>query len=136
MSAVLVLLYEVCQPISPQVLSCRRGNNVSDKIEADLYVGRVIEFNGRSVVTVTRDGRTIHVPNSFLFKHPLVNHSEASRRRSSIAIRCSAHSDNLAGISPLILDAVRQIPGVMPNPPTSLLVQSLEPERITMLLRF
>ncbi|WP_162238694.1 mechanosensitive ion channel family protein [Microbacterium sp. Leaf161] len=118
------------------VLQTRHPIKVGDEIEVDDYVGTVRELNGRSVVIITRDGRTVHVPNATLLENLLVNHSELGQRRSDILVRSRAGASQLDEITELVTSSTAAVVGIRSAPPVTVLVQSAEPERLTLLVRF
>ena len=118
------------------VLQTRHPIKVGDEIDVAGYVGTVKELNGRSVVIVTRDGRTVHVPNSQMLESPMVNHSELGHRRSDIQVRAAAASDRIEELTGLITDAAHTVEGVHKREPVSVLVQTVEADRLTLLVRF
>ena len=118
------------------VLQTRHPVNVGDEIEVDPYVGTVKELNGRSVVITTRDGRTVHVPNSQLLDHPLVNHSALGHRRSEISIRCHATLADLDTVTETVTAAIGAVDGVHRDPAVGVLVIAVEPERLSLVVRF
>nr|WP_254069203.1 mechanosensitive ion channel domain-containing protein [Herbiconiux sp. VKM Ac-2851] len=118
------------------VLQTRHPIKVGDEIDVDGAIGTVKELNGRSVVIVTRDGRTIHVPNAQLLETLLVNHSELGHRRSDVQLRVAAPVTRLDDLTELITAAVQSIDGVHRREPVTVLLQTVEPERLTLLVRF
>lgn len=117
------------------VLQTRHPLKVGDEIEAGDYIGRVRELNGRSVVITTRDGRTVHVPNSLLLEEPLVNHSELGRRRSEVQVRFRSTTP-LAAVTDVALTALGTVAGLRPEHPPAVIVRTIEPERISLTVQF
>ncbi|WP_382309740.1 mechanosensitive ion channel family protein [Herbiconiux sp. UC225_62] len=118
------------------VLQTRHPIKVGDEIAVADYVGSVKELNGRSVVIVTRDGRTVHIPNAQMLESPLVNHSELGHRRSDIQVRAAAPVRRLDELTAVIVDAAHAVEGVHKREPVAVLVQGAEAGRITLLVRF
>ncbi|WGM20438.1 mechanosensitive ion channel [Paenarthrobacter sp. OM7] len=118
------------------VLQTRRPLSVGDEIEVGDYIGRVLELNGRSVVILTRDGRTIHVPNVLLLEGPLVNHSEHGYRRTGIQVRCTAGVEEFDRLRILIEEETAAVPGVSEKPKPSVLLVTSAPGVLTLTLRF
>lgn len=117
------------------VLQTRHPLKVGDEIEADDLVGRVRELNGRSVVIITRDGRTVHIPNSLLLEQPLVNHSEWGRRRSEVQVRFRSTA-SLSTVTDVVLTALDPVEGLHPEHPPAVIARTIEPERTTVAVRF
>lgn len=119
------------------VLQTRHPIKVGDEIEAGEYVGTVRELNGRSVVITTRDGRTVHVPNSTLLEDPLVNHSALGHRRSEIQIRCATNEHTtVEALRGLVTRAVHDIEGVYSREPVKVLTQTITADGTTVLVQF
>jgi small conductance mechanosensitive channel len=116
------------------ILQTRHPMNLGDEIESQGYIGTVQELNGRAVVIETFDGRVVHLPNSEVLGKPLINRSIRGMRRSEIELRTPGVADNL----PIgdVLDAVTQTKGVLPDPAPDVLVTAVDPQTITMLVRF
>ena len=117
------------------VLQTRHPLKVGDEIEAGDYIGRVRELNGRSVVITTRDGRTVHVPNSLLLEEPLVNHSEWGRRRSEVQVRFRATS-TIEAVTDVVLTTLGTVAGLQPEHPPAVIVRTIEAERISVAVQF
>lgn len=118
------------------VLQTRHPIKVGDEIEVDDFIGTVRELNGRSVVITTLDGRTVHLPNAQLLESPLVNHSELGHRRSNLEVRASATREQIDEITTLITESLHTVEGVHVREPVAVLLQSVEPERLVMLVQF
>lgn len=118
------------------ILQTRHPLKVGDEIQSGDYVGTVKELNGRSVVLLTRDGRTVHVPNSDLLESALVNHSTLGRRRSDIFLRCRAGLDRIDEISSIAVDAAHSVEGVRRRESVQTLVTLVDAERVFMTVRF
>lgn len=117
------------------VIQTRQPIHVGDLIEAGGFVGIVRELNGRSVVVETRDGRTVHVPNATVLGEPIVNHTTRGTLRSDVEVRTTG-AVHLPEIVDLVVAAAREAPGVVADPAPYPRVTALEPDRITVLVRF
>lgn len=73
------------------LIQTRQTLKVGDELQAEgpdgLVVGIVTEMNARSVLLLTRDGRTVHIPNAKLLSDPIVNDSTHGVRRSEVQVR-------------------------------------------------
>lgn len=118
------------------LLQTRQPVHVGDEIECEGHIGRIIELNARSVVMTTRDGRRVHIPNSYLLEKPLVNHSEVGARRSEIEARVRGEDLSCRDLVDLITDQTAGVPGVHPDPAPRVLVILVAPDRITVRVRF
>ena len=118
------------------VLQTRRPIKVGDEIEVDAYVGTVRDLNGRSVVIRTADGRTIHVPNTQLLQHPVVNHSELGARRSTVQVRVRRDRENADAVGERLRVAAQEAEGVHRREATTVSTVALSPERVVFAVDF
>ena len=117
------------------VIQTRRPIHLGDEVECLGYVGTVGELTSRAVVVLTGDGRTVHLPNAKVLDNPIVNHSTAGRRRAEVEVRVRGRS-SVADLEPHLLDAALVVPGVLPDPPPSTRLASVEGDRTILHLRF
>ena len=68
------------------VLQLRGPFAPGDVIETHGHIGVVEEVNTRTVVLVTSDGRTVHIPSSEVLGQLLVNYTSVGRRRSEVTL--------------------------------------------------
>jgi small conductance mechanosensitive channel len=123
------------------LIQTRQPVRLGDEIVVDApggaVTGTVTELNGRSVVLVTRDGRTIHVPNAKLISETVVNHSRHGGRRSSIAVRVERPPDiDPDGILREIAGIVATAPGVHTREPPDAIATAISPARVSAEVRF
>ncbi len=116
------------------LLQTRRPIAIGDEVAANGYEGIVEEMNGRSVIVGTFDGRTVHMPNADLLASPLVNHSTHGARRSELEIRMETETGQHA--ADRLIAVTANVPGVLPDPAPTSFVRSIEPNRVTLLIRF
>ena len=118
------------------VLQTRRPIKVGDEIQVGDYIGSVRELNGRAVVIRTLDGRTVHVPNQLLLQSPVVNHSEAGARRSTVQVRVALGSVPTDEVMRMLHDATQSAEGVHSREPTHVSTVALSPNRATFTVDF
>lgn len=119
------------------VLQTRKPVAVGDEIESQGFTGTVTELNGRSVVITTSDGQTIHLPNAGMLREPLVNNSSHGHRRSQVEVRClPGAADPLQHWVDELVAAAGATAGVVADPAPSAVVLTVEPDRLTVLIRF
>jgi len=118
------------------VLQTRRPIKVGDEIEVDEYVGTVRDLNGRSVVILTADGRIIHVPNTQLLQHPVVNHSEAGARRSTVQVRVRRDQQSADALGDRLRVAAQAADGVHRREATTVYTLALSAERAVFAVDF
>ena len=116
------------------LLQTTRPFVIDDEVELMGFNGIVKELNGRSVIVHTFDGRVVHLPNSELLEHPIVNNSVHRTRRSEVEIRVAAPP------SPALIDAIRNAvtsaAGVLPEPPPLIALRAFEIDRTTAVVQF
>ena len=118
------------------VLQTRKPIAVGDEIESQGHSGVITELNGRAVVITTSDGRIVHLPNADVISNALSNNSARGLRRSEVQVRCTrGHGAVAPAVEPLIACALG-VNGVQSSPPPDAVVISVDPERITVRLRF
>jgi len=93
-------------------------------IEVAGYSGTVLNITLRTTEIRTLDGRFVSIPNGDVFVNPLINYSKAPRRRVEITVGVGYDSD-LDQVTKLALDLVRDIPGVLEDPPPSIIFTGL-----------
>lgn len=118
------------------ILQTRHPVNVGDDIQFDQFHGIVQELNGRSVVILTRDGRTVHVPNSSMLENPIVNFTSSGRHRSEVQVRIETTADAAEIARQTILKAAADHEEVQAEPAPRLITTSIEPARIGVTLQF
>jgi len=118
------------------VLQTRRPLKVGDEIETDGIAGTVKELNGRSVVIRTRDGRTIHIPNSMLLQQPLINHSEAGARRSEVEVRAVVAPDALDDFTDAVSAALEAVDGIHTRERARILFSRISDEHVALTVQF
>jgi len=115
------------------VIQARRSIHVGQEIEVLDYVGTVTELNSRAIVISTRDGRSVHIPNSSVLENPMINHSELGGRRSALEVR-------VATALPVdtVMTHIRESAQSATEEgaqPVSVLVRSVSPDRATFEVR-
>ncbi len=98
--------------------------NIGEVIEVAGYSGTVLNITLRTTEIRTLDGRFVSIPNGDVFVNPLINYSKAPRRRVEITVGVAYDSD-LDQVTKLALDLVRDIPGVLEDPPPSIIFTGL-----------
>lgn len=115
------------------IIQSRRAIHIGQEIEVLDFTGTVTELNSRSVVISTRDGRSVHIPNSAVLNNPMVNHSELGGRRSDLEVRVET-----SGLIDDIVEAVRQATEQVAEgatEPVQVFVRSLSPTHATLEVR-
>jgi len=115
------------------VLQTRKPIGVGDEIESQGFTGIVTDLNGRAVVILTADGRTVHLPNSDILGNPLINRTEHGVRRSEVEVRLA---DKTLEVTRSLPSTVGKVEGVLPEPAPDLMVVTVESERVVARLLF
>ncbi|WP_019146306.1 mechanosensitive ion channel family protein [Aeromicrobium massiliense] len=124
-------------------IQTRHPIRLGDLVEAHGYRGHVSDLTSRSVVLVTLDGRTVHLPNRLVMDEPLVNESAHGRTRLDLQVRVDVGPDQheagaaalgTEAVADVLVHAVAGLPGVLDSPAPSALLCGAEPGRLTFLL--
>jgi|SRR5690606_1077225 len=85
-------------------------------IEINGYVGKVIDIKLRTARLLTRDEKVIVLPNHLFITEQILNYSQNFKRiRQGISFRLPVDS-NIEVVEQLLIDRVKEIPGVLSNP--------------------
>jgi small conductance mechanosensitive channel len=100
---------------------------VGDEIKVDAFEGKVEEIQTRATIITTYDERKVVIPNADLFTHAvIVNTAMGSRRwQYDLAVKRTA---SLKELKTKIVQAVRKVPGVLPDPAPEALVVDATPD--------
>lgn len=115
----------------------RIGEEVEVPAPEGTIVGSVTELNGRSVILITVDGRTVHVPNAHLLSETVVNHSRHGARRSAVSVRVARATDvAVPDILASLVAAVAEAEGVHTRENPRAMLVSVSPERVVADVQF
>jgi small-conductance mechanosensitive channel len=117
------------------ILQVRRPFRRGDQIGTNNCEGTVEDVNFRTVVLRTYGGQRVMVPCAEVLGQPIVNHTVAGRRRTSIDIGVAYDAD-LDLTRQVLLDAVRRVDGVREQPGPEAWVESLGTSSINVVVRF
>ncbi len=112
-----------------------RPFGLGDQIVIGDTEGSVERIQLRATIIRTYDGRMISVPNAETFTSRITNNTAAPIRRGTVAVRVDYTAD-LRLAAREIEEAARTSEGVLPVPPVSVRVESLDPEAVLMHVRF
>lgn len=97
------------------ILLVQQPFRVGEVIEAGGYVGTVLAVNLRTSEMRTLDGRLVSIPNSSILNNPIVNFTQAERRRVDLPFSVAYKTDlDMARVA--ALEAVKNIPGFVSDP--------------------
>jgi len=116
---------------------CCYGQNpfVSETRKLDNHEGTVEEIQTRATIIKTYDERRVVIPNADLFTHSVIVNTAADIRRWEYDFTVKGDLD-LAEVKSRIVEAVRRVPGTLPEPsPEVLVIELSELESNTLKLR-
>ncbi len=97
---------------------------IGDEIKIDNYEGTVEEIQTRATIIKTYDERRVVIPNADLFTHSVIVNTAADIRRWEYDFTVKGGFD-LAEVKSRFVDAVRKVPGTLPEPSPEVLVLEL-----------
>jgi small-conductance mechanosensitive channel len=121
--------------VSGLLLLALRPFRVGDQIVIGDSEGTVERVQLRATQIRTYDGRVVLVPNAQIFTSRMTNNTAAPVRRASFRVRIGYQLE-LPRVLAVLLDAVRQTPGVLEDPPPSVHVADLSEDDALVELRF
>lgn len=97
---------------------------VGDQIKLDAFEGTVEAIQTRATTIKTYDGRRVVIPNADLFTHSVIVNTafDARRWESDFSTKTP---DDLTKLKTLLVEAVRKVEGVLPDPAPEALVIEL-----------
>jgi len=97
---------------------------IGDEIKLDNFEGIVEEIQTRATMIRTYDGRRIVIPNADLFTHSVIINTALNARRWEYEFTVKGTAD-LGKIKSRIVEAVKNVPGVLADPSPEALVTDL-----------
>lgn len=110
--------------IASILLSLRNPFEPNDWIQIESYEGSVIRLTSRATVLMTADGNHVRIPNSTVFKGVITNYTRNPKRRLEFAIHLGTQYD-LLDIKAEIIEVLKNIAGILPEPPPSTALREL-----------
>ena len=104
--------------IAGLLMLMRRPIKVGDEMESSGYKGDVNDMTLRAVAIDTFDGDRVYIPNSMVWKSPLVNFTETPLRRTTLVVGVAYHTD-LDRAQRVLQEAIDNVPGVVIPPPAT-----------------
>lgn len=89
--------------------------DIGDAIQVDGHAGSVLNITLRSTDMRTWDGLHVIIPNTDVFVNPIINYSKAGQRRLEIDVGV-AYDLDLDRVTRVTLEALNDLPGVLPDP--------------------
>ena len=118
------------------LLLWREPFKVGDQIETSGgFVGTIGEIETRATVLTTYDGRRVVIPNSDLFTDSVTVNTAEKRRRSQYDVGIG-YADDIETARALMLDKVKTLEGVLPEPAPDVLVTDIGDSVISLRVRW
>lgn len=106
------------------LLSIRQPFEPDDFVEINGMQGTIISLTTSETVLMTPDGNHLRLPNSVVFKSTLINFTRNPLRRLDFKVGVGVHED-LTRAQELGLAVLREMPGVIDEPPPTAFVDAL-----------
>ena len=116
-------------------LALSRPFNIDDFIKTEDIEGEVRDIQLRYTHLRTDDGRDVYVPSSQLFNKAVTNFTKDGLRRISFSVGIDYSNDSLAATK-LLAEAVKNINGVLHEPPSDAYILSLAPQYVEIMVYF
>lgn len=115
----------------------REGDEIQVETPAGAVIGTITELNARSVILVTTDGRTVHVPNAKLLGDAVVNHTSHGARRSEVEVRLARSAGEAVDeLLSRLSETAAGASGVHTRENVRALPIGVSPERLTAIVQF
>ncbi|MYA38341.1 MAG: mechanosensitive ion channel family protein [Acidimicrobiia bacterium] len=101
--------------IAGLLMLMRRPIKVGDEMESSGYKGDVNDMTLRAVAIDTFDGDRVYIPNSMVWKNPLVNFTETPLRRTTLVVGVAYRTD-LDFAQQVLQEAIDNVEGVVIPP--------------------
>ena len=88
---------------------------VNDVIEAQGYIGKVVEIQVFNTVLLTGDNKTVIIPNGGLSTGAMVNYSKQPTRRVDLTFGIG-YDDDIDHAKKVILSVINQLPSILKDP--------------------
>jgi small conductance mechanosensitive channel len=108
---------------------------INDQIVFGGFEGTVEDIETRATTIRTYDGRRVVIPNAELFTNPVTVNTAFDKRRLEYDIGIG-YGDDIARAKALIVEALREVDGVLPDPPPDALVFDLAPSSVNIRARW
>jgi small-conductance mechanosensitive channel len=108
---------------------------IGDQIVHGAYEGTVEEIETRATTIRTYDGRRVVIPNADLFTQPVTVNTAYDVRRLEYDVGIG-YGDDLAQAKHLMLQAMRDVEGVLADPAPDVLVMDLAPSSVVLRARW
>lgn len=121
--------------ISGVILLAARPFRIQDQVVIGEYEGTVTQIQLRATTMRTYDGRLVYIPNQKVFQSSIINNTASPVRRSSVVVGVDYEAD-LSTTCQIIVEALRQVDTIEPEPPPTVLVQDLAASTVNLEVLF
>lgn len=116
-------------------LSVRRPFRRGHLIEAQDFLGTVLEVNLRWTEILTQQGQLVLIPNKHVFENPITNYTIRGTRRVDISVGIS-YGDDLEKARRVAVAAVAAVPSRLPDREVELFYEEFAESSIDFTIRF
>ncbi|MEO8406101.1 MAG: mechanosensitive ion channel family protein [Chitinophagaceae bacterium] len=120
--------------ISGIFISFRKPFHTGDIVQLKNYMGKVEDINLRDTVLRTFQGQMVIIPNKDVFQNPIENFSILGKRRMDLTIGVS-YGEDLELVKKVTLEAVRDLPDLSDEDPTTLFFLEFADSSINFVIR-
>lgn len=113
------------------ILLLQQPFRVGEAISVAGFDGTILAIDLRATEMSTFDGRMVSIPNATVLTNPITNFTRAARRRVDLTLQIPAGTD-LETIRKLVLNAIRQSPGLLSDPMPTVLVQQVDATAVSL----
>ncbi|MFD1216295.1 mechanosensitive ion channel family protein [Microbulbifer celer] len=113
----------------------RQPFEIGDQIRVNDFEGTVSRIETRATLLDTYDGQRVVIPNSEIYTTAVTVKTAHAHRRSDFEVGIG-YGDNLDEACEVILKAVREVEGVLPEPAPEALPWSLDASWVTIQVRW
>lgn len=121
--------------IAGLLILIRRPFTIDDQIISGDYEGTVTDIDMRVTRLIGYDGVSLLLPNADVFKSPLVNLTQAGRRRTEVMIGIDYRDDHHTA-GDIIREAVAAVDGVLDDPAVEVLLTELGSSSVDFEIRY
>jgi small-conductance mechanosensitive channel len=102
-----------------------RPFRIGDEVRIGQFTGRVVDVQLRATVLKTEDGDEVLLPNADVYNSAVVNMSRYDLHRHSVVLQVPDDLD-LGRARAALMQALGDVPGVVDNPPPSVVATGLD----------
>lgn len=113
------------------ILLLQQPFRVGEAISVAGFDGTIRAVDLRATEMTTFDGRLVSIPNGIVLTNPIINYTRAARRRVDLPLQIPPTAD-LEVQRKVVLNAIRQTPGVVSDPAPTVLVQQVSPDNVNL----